>query len=78
MKTKDVAMYVLGGLIAIGFFTMLAFMISKGTYQDAVNLIVGALIGAFSTVVSFFYGSSKSSAEKTEMIHNSTPIKPNE
>lgn len=75
MKTKDIAMYVLGGLIAIGFFATLVFMVSKGTYQDAVNLIVGALIGAFSTVVSFFYGSSKSSSEKTEMIHNSTPIK---
>jgi hypothetical protein len=75
MKTKDIAMYVLGGLIALGFFITLAFMIYKGTYESAVNLIIGALIGAFSTVVSFFYGSSKSSADKTEMIHNSTPIK---
>jgi len=30
------------------------------------------LIGAFSTVVGYFYGSSKSSADKTELL-NKTP-----
>ena len=75
MKAKDIAMYALGGLIAFGFFATLIFMIMKGTYESSVNLIVGALVGSFTTVVAFFYGSSKSSSDKTEMIHNSTPIK---
>lgn len=75
MKAKDIAMYILGALIAIGFFVTLGLMIWKGEYESSVNLIVGALIGSFTTVVSFFYGSSKSSADKTELIHNSTPIK---
>ena len=75
MKTKDIAMYILGAIITIGFFATLIFMIVKGTYESSVNLIVGALVGSFTTIVAFFYGSSKSSADKTEMIHNSTPIK---
>lgn len=75
MKTKDIAMYILGAIITIGFFATLIFMIIKGTYESSVNLIVGALVGSFTTIVAFFYGSSKSSADKTEMIHNSTPIK---
>jgi drug/metabolite transporter (DMT)-like permease len=75
MKTKDIAMYILGAIITIGFFATLIFMIVKGTYESSVNLIVGALVGSFTTIVAFFYGSSKGSADKTEMIHNSTPIK---
>lgn len=74
MKAKDIAMYVLGAVIAIGFFATLIYMIGKGTYESSVNLIVGALVGSFTTVVAFFYGSSKTSADKTEMIYKSTPI----
>lgn len=76
MKPKDIAMYILGALVAIGFFATLIFMILKGSYESSVNLIVGALVGSFTTIVAYFFGSSKSSADKTEMIHNSTPIKP--
>lgn len=75
MKSKDIAMYVLGAVITIGFFATLIFMISSEQYKTEVNMIVGALIGSFVTVVGFFFGSSKSSTDKTEMIHNSTPIK---
>lgn len=73
-RTKDIFMYALGAIIVIGFFTTLVFMIHSGEYKTEINMIVGALIGAFITVVGFFYGSSKSSSEKNEMLHNSTPI----
>ena len=76
MKPKDIAMYILGALVTIGFFATLIFMILKGSYESSVNLIVGALVGSFTTIVAYFFGSSKSSTDKTEMIHNSTPIKP--
>lgn len=75
MKAKEIYMYALGAVIIIGFFITLAYMISTGEYKTEVNLIVGALIGAFLSVVGFFFGSSKSSADKTEMIRNSTPLK---
>lgn len=71
---KSAYMYILATVITIGFFITLIFMIQSDQYQTEVNMIVGALIGAFITVVGFFFGSSKSSADKTEMIHNSTPI----
>ena len=69
-KIKDIYMYVLGAIVVAGFFITLAFMISTGSYKTEVNMIVGALIGAFITVVGFFYGSSKGSADKTELMGN--------
>jgi hypothetical protein len=75
MKPKDLAMYVLGAVVTIGFFLTLIYMIVSGSYESSVNLIVGALVGSFTTVVAYFFGSSKSSADKTEMIHKSMPIK---
>lgn len=77
MKTaKEIYMYLLATVIIAGFFITLVFMIRSGEYKTEVNMIVGALIGAFITVIGFFFGSSKSSADKNEMILNSTPIKP--
>jgi hypothetical protein len=69
-RLKDIFMYVLGALIVIGFFVTLIFLIKAGTFENTLNLVVGALIGAFATVVSYFYGSSKSSQNKDETISN--------
>ena len=71
---KDIYMYLLATVIIAGFFITLVFMIRSGQYKTEVNMIIGALIGAFITVVGFFFGSSKGSQAKDEMIHNSTPI----
>lgn len=62
-------MYALGALVALGFFTITFYLIYSGKYDDAVMLIIGALIGAFSTVVGYFFGSSKGSADKTELLN---------
>jgi len=72
MKSKEIKeffMYILGIVIVIGFFGTLIFMISKDRYESEVNMIVGALIGSFITVVGFFYGSSKGSSDKTEIMN---------
>jgi len=69
MKTKEIYMYALGAIVVIGFFATLIFMIWKGKYESEVNMIVGALIGAFITVTGYFYGSSKGSADKTELLN---------
>jgi hypothetical protein len=69
-KTKEIFMYVLGALVVIGFFVTLAFMISSdGDYKTELNLVLGALIAAFTTVVAYFYGSSKGSSDKNDMIN---------
>ena len=73
MKSKEVFMYSLGALITLGFFATLAFLIVSGKFPEAVNLVIGTLLTTFGTVVGYFFGSSKGSADKNEMILNSTP-----
>ncbi len=71
MKVKDIFQYVLGGLIVVGFFILLYLLLSSDIppdNKDLLNLVVGALIGSFATVVGYFYGSSKGSAEKDATI----------
>jgi len=72
MKTvKDIFQYALGALIVIGFFVLLYLLVSKtvpDVNKDLLNLIVGALIGSFSTIVGYFFGSSAGSARKDEII----------
>ena len=76
MKTKDFFFYGLGALIVIGFFATLIYLIYSGKYPESVNLVIGALLGAFGTVVGYFYGSSKGSSDKDALLHQSTPIPP--
>jgi hypothetical protein len=73
MKTKDLLMYVLGGLIVVGFFGLLGLLIFNPApidNKDLLNITIGSLIAAFATVVNYFYGSSKGSADKNEMLNN--------
>ncbi len=76
MKFKDIYMFVLGGLVVIGFFTILYIVFKvelPGGNKDIALILLGVLGAKFGDVVSYFYGSSKGSTDKTEMIHNSTP-----
>jgi drug/metabolite transporter (DMT)-like permease len=71
MKSKDLFQYILGALIVIGFFALLYLLVATQVPEpnkDLLNLVVGALIGSFATVVGYFYGSSSSSAKKDETI----------
>ena len=71
MNIKDIFQYILGGLIIVGFFLLLYLLTGSevpAANKDLLNLVVGALIGSFATVVGYFYGSSKSSAEKDATI----------
>ena len=73
---KDIFQYVLGALIVLGFFILLYLLVRAEVPErnkDLLNLIVGALIGSFATVVGYFYGSSKGSAEKNEMLNQNKP-----
>ena len=87
MRTKNLMMYVLGGLITIGFFGLLWLLIYISIPEqnkDLLNIAIGSLLAAFATVVGYFYGSSKGSADKTELLRKSgdeiepptPPIKP--
>jgi len=68
MKVKEIYMYVLGALITLAYFTTLAILIIQKGDSNTISLMVGALIAAFSAVYGYFYGSSKGSADKNEII----------
>ena len=70
MKAKDIYMYVLGAIIVIGFFLVLSVMIFVGGYDKDLSIVLGALIAAFSMVVSYFFGSSKGSSDKNDILKN--------
>jgi len=73
MKTnlKEIYMYALGALIVIGFFFVLYVVFVAEMPQSNKELgllVIGALVAKFGDVVNYFFGSSKGSSDKNEMI----------
>lgn len=71
--TKEYYMYVLGGLITLGIFSIIAFLVFKPIPEannELLYMLLGILAAKFSDVVSYFFGSSKGSADKTELLKN--------
>ena len=55
----------------VGFFTLLIVLVYKPIPEnnsDLLYLVVGALVGSFTTIVAYHYGSSAGSADKAETI----------
>ena len=71
-NAKDIFQYALGATITIGFFVTLYILATHETpagNKDAINIILGALVSAFTGgVVGYFFGSSKGSSEKNDLI----------
>jgi hypothetical protein len=70
-KIKDIAGYVLAGLIVTGFFILLYMLIRDSVPEgnrDILHIVVGSLVGSFGTVVQYFFGSSMGSKEKTKLM----------
>lgn len=68
---REVFMYALG--IAIVWTTLIvvqmAFKVSiPPENRDLIMLVVGVIIGKFGTVVDYFFGSSKGSSDKNDVI----------
>lgn len=72
MKTANIFFYSLGALIVLGFFFTLGYIcrneVPTGN-KDLLNITVGALIGCFTSVVAYFFGSSKGSSDKSETLN---------
>jgi hypothetical protein len=71
-KNNTIAMFILAGIITIGFFTVLILLIfikiPEGN-ESMLNIGLGSLITSFSGgVVGYFFGSSQGSANKTEIM----------
>ena len=64
-------MYILGAFIVgvcAGVLTLLIFYPLPEVNKDIVNIAFGAILGMAVTVVSFFFGSSKSSSDKNDLL----------
>lgn len=76
-KIVDNAVYSLVALVVIvGFIALTGYLIINAVPEgnkDMVRDIVTTLRDALMLIVGYFYGSSKSSAEKNEMLYKSTP-----
>jgi len=82
-KTKELFQYLIGALIVAGTFVLIAMLIvtvikhPESPLKDVLVLSVGTLLAAFGSVVGYFYGSSKGSADKGDII-NQNQKKPND
>jgi len=76
MKVKEIFMYALGGLIALGTFVLIAMLVvliikhPDSPLKDVLVMSIGSLLAAFGLVVGYFYGSSKGSADKNDLLRN--------
>lgn len=71
-EMKDRFMFTLGAIIMICFFIVMGLLIFHAmpdNNKDVLYLIIGALIGFAGSVVNYFYGSSKGSSDKTELLN---------
>jgi hypothetical protein len=72
MKTKNLPLYILAAIIIIGFFTVLGLLLFKPipeANQRVLDMLLGALVTCFIAIVMYWFGSSKGSADKTEMMN---------
>jgi len=68
MERNNIFGYFLGAIVVLGFYILLIMLIIyRPNMVDVINLIVGALVGAFLTVVAYYFGSSKGSSDKNRM-----------
>mgnify|MGYP001608593058 CR=1 FL=1 len=68
---KDINQYVLAWTIIVGFFLLCIFLLFRQIPQgqsDVIYLLFGGLESSFATVIGYFFGSSKCSAEKTALL----------
>ncbi len=69
--TKEVYMFVLGAVVVLGFMTLLyilMFVEVPEANSKLLALAAGVEFTLASTVVNYFFGSSKSSSDKTKML----------
>jgi len=69
---RDINLYILAWVVVLGFLGLCAILIFRplpvGTSQNILFMLFGGMISAFSAVMQYFFGSSKGSQEKTNLI----------
>ena len=78
-KKNNKAVYILASLIVAGFFGLLSLLLFQPLPPDSsgvIFMLFGALSAAFGAVVQFFFGSSKGSSDKTELLAKANSVQP--
>ena len=73
IATQSVIPGILAIGVTLGFFGILLFLLTEGvpaTGGDALLVMLGALGAAWASVISYYFGSSSSSAVKTDALAN--------
>jgi hypothetical protein len=68
---KDVYLYALASVIVVGFFALCATLMYRPLptgSNEVVFMLFGTLSAAVGSVIGYFFGSSKSSADKTDIL----------
>lgn len=71
MTVKDNTPKILAYAMTIGFFSILTFMLFKAVpleSRDLLNIMLGMLGTSFVSVISYYFGSTAGSSEKTKML----------
>ena len=72
--TKSLVPPILALLVTIGFFGILIGLMTKAfSTSDALMLMLGSLGTAWTGIVSFYFGSSASSQNNDQLLHQSSP-----
>ena len=70
---KDVNLYILAWVVVAGFFILTGMLmlipeLDGRTNNAMVNILFGGLVSGFATVLGYFFGSSKGSNDKTQLL----------
>lgn len=71
MKTKNVFMYVLAGLLTIAFCSLIGILLFVEVPEGNTELVytlAGIVGSAFLAMIMYFFGSSQGSADKNDII----------
>jgi hypothetical protein len=71
MEVKDNTPKILAYAMTIGFFSILTFMLFKAVpleSRDLLNIMLGMLGTSFVSVISYYFGSTAGSSEKTRLL----------
>ena len=71
MTVRDVTPKVLAAVVTLGFFGILMFMMLRPVpmeSRDILNIMLGSLATAWTGIIAYYFGSSKSSDRKTELL----------
>ena len=70
---KEVFQYTLAIVIIAGILILVGILVRTeipNENKDLLNILIGGFIAAFTSVIQYFFGSSKGSADKNDFIKN--------